>query len=174
MIVDLRLDLMNVLIVGGGREATKRATLMATENCSITVVSPELSDTILDMAGSGQITTIQERADVSIVGQMQPDVVVAATDDATLNQSLVDEARRYNALGYSSSNTQHSDYAHLAQAEFGGVIKVAVSTGGRSPVVAKIIRDEIQKMLGSIITPQILQDVEEDGQERLSRMTRSV
>jgi siroheme synthase-like protein len=167
MIVDLRLDSKRVLVVGGGREATKRVTAMGKENCAITVVSPVLSDVILEMAESGRITAVRERAGVSIVERMHPDVVVAATDDHPLNRSLVTEARRRRILGYSSSDPQCSDYAHLAQAEFDGAVRVAVSTGGKSPAAAKIIRDEIRRAMGGIITPRLLQNIEERGRERM-------
>ena len=168
MIVDLRLDSKRVLVVGGGREATKRVAAMAEESCSITVVSPVLSDAILWMAGSGRVTAVRERADASVVARVHPDVVVAATDDHPLNRSLVAEARRRRILGYSSSDPQCSDYAHLAQAEFGEVVRVAVSTGGRSPAAAKLIRDEIRRAMEGVITPSLLQDIESRGRERTS------
>lgn len=168
MIVDLRLDSKRVLVVGGGREATKRVAAMAGESCSITVVSPVLSDAILGMAESGRVTAVRERADASVVARVHPDVVVAATDDHPLNRSLVAEARRRRILGYSSSDPQCSDYAHLAQAEFGGVVRVAVSTGGRSPAAAKLIRDEIRRAMEGVITPSLLQDIESRGRERTS------
>ena len=168
MIVDLRLDSKRVLVVGGGREATKRVAAMAGEDCTITVVSPVLSDAILGMAESGRITAVRERADASVVERMRPDVVVATTDDRPLNRSLVAEARRRRILGYSSSDPQCSDFAHLAQAEFGGMVRVAVSTGGRSPAAAKLIRDEIRRAMEGVITPSLLQDIEFRGRERAS------
>ena len=168
MIVDLRLDSKRVLVVGGGREATKRVAAMAGEDCTITVVSPALSDAILGMADSGRITAVRERADASVVERMRPDVVVAATDDHPLNRSLMAEARHRRILGYSSSDPQCSDFAHLAQAEFGGMVRVAVSTGGRSPAAAKLIRDEIRRAMEGVVTPRLLQDIESRGRERSS------
>lgn len=169
MIVDLRLGFRKVLVVGGGREATKKITSMAAEGCAITVVSPVISDTIADMAISGCVSVIQESADVAIVERIRPDMVVAATDDHLLNRALVIEAHRHRMLGYSSSDPEDSDYAHMAQTAFGDVVKVAVSTGGRSPAAAKRIRDEIKSVLTGIITPQMLQDIEAQGAERASR-----
>ena len=168
MIVDLRLDSKRILVVGGGREAAKRVAAMVREDCSITVVSPIVSETISDMARSGRITLMQERADASILERTHPDMVVAATDDHSLNRALVAEARRLRVLGYSSSDPQYSDYANLAQAEFGGMVRVAVSTGGRSPAMAKRIRDDIRSILARTITPQMLSEIEALGAERTS------
>ena len=169
MIVDLRLDSKRILVVGGGREATKRVAAMVRENCSITVVSPAVSEAISETARSGRIAVIHDRADASILGRMRPDIVVAATDDRSLNRSLMDEARRLRVLGYSSSDPQRSDYANLAQAEFGGMVRVAVSTGGRSPAMAGRIRDDIRNMMARTITPQMLREIEALGAERASR-----
>ena len=169
MIVDLRLDSKRILVAGGGREAAKRVAAMAGENCSITVVSPSTSEEIEEMARSGRITLIRESADISTLDRVQPDMVVAATDDHIMNRALVVEARRFRILGYSASDPQYSDYANLAQTEFGGMVRVAVSTGGRSPAAAKRIRDDIRDMLAETITPRMLQELEASGTERRSR-----
>lgn len=169
MIVDLRLDSKRILVVGGGREATKRVAAMAREDCAITVVSPVISETISEMARSGRITVIPDSADASILGRIHPDMVVAATDDRALNRALMAEAHRLRIWGYSSSDPQYSDYANLAQAEFGGMVRVAVSTGGRSPAMAGRIRDDIRNMLTRTITPQMLREIEALGAERTSR-----
>lgn len=169
MIVDLRLDSKRILVVGGGREAAKRVAAMAVEDCSITVVSPVVSEAISKMAVSGRITVIHDKADASILERTGPDMVVAATDDHALNRALMLEARRLRVPGYSSSDPQYSDYANLAQAEFGGMVRVAVSTGGRSPAMARRIRDEIKNTLAHTITPRMLREIEEMGAERASR-----
>ena len=169
MIVDLRLNSKRILVVGGGREAAKRVASMMQEDCSITVVSPVISEAISDMARSGRITLVHERADTFILERTQPDMVVAATDDHSLNRTLMAEAHRLRVLCYSSSDPQYSDYANLAQAEFGGMVRVAVSTGGRSPAMAKRIRDDIRNILAHTITPQMLSEIETLGAERTTR-----
>ncbi len=168
MIVDLRLGSRNALVVGGGREATKRVAALAEEGCAITVVSPDISDAITEMAGGGRVTVVREAADTSILKRMDPDLVVAATDDHPLNRALMAEARRLRILRYSSSDPPCSDYAHLAQAEFGGMVRIAVSTGGRSPAAAMRIRDIVRRVMDDAITPRMLQDIERSGSERMA------
>lgn len=155
----------NILVVGGGREATKRIAALTMEDCSITVVSPDISDDIMDMAKDGHMDVIHEKADISILDRIHPDMVIATTDDHILNRALMAEARRHHMLRYSSSDPLCSDYAHLAQAEFGGLVRVAVSTGGRSPAAAIRIRDQIRTTLNETIT-QMLHDIEMSGAER--------
>ena len=169
MIVDLRLGSRKALVVGGGREATKRVAALAKEGCAVTVVSPDISDAITEMAGRGRVAVVREAADISILERMGPDLVVAATDDHPLNRALMAEARRRRMLRYSSSDPPCSDYAHLAQAEFGGLVRIAVSTGGRSPAAAMRIRDIVRGVLDDAITPQMLQDIETSGSERTAK-----
>lgn len=165
--MDLRLDSRSVLVVGGGREATKRIRMMAPEGCRITVASPRLSREIEEMAGSGSISV--RRGTVSgdrILEEVRPDMLVAATDDGTLNRRLVESARARGIIAYSSSDPAYSDYSHLAIAEFGETVKVAVSTGGRSPTIAKAIRDEARRALDGVVTDGMLEEIRVQGEAR--------
>ena len=160
MIVDLRLNSRSVLVVGGGGEATKRVSMMASEGCSITVASPAFSEAILEMAERGQVALRQEAVrDDAILDEVRPDVVVAATDDHRLNRVLASSARERGMIAYSSSDPGISDYAHLATMEFGGTVRVAVSTGGRSPIMARVIRDRAREALSGIVTDEVLDQI---------------
>lgn len=165
--MDLRLDSRSVLVVGGGREATKRARMMAPEGCRMMVASPEISAEIEEMAGSGSISVRRGPvSDDSILEEVRPNMLVAATDDSALNRMLVKSARARGIIAYSSSDPAYSDYSHLAIAEFGGTVKVAVSTGGRSPAIAKTIRDEAKRALDGVVTDGMLKEIRVQGRTR--------
>ena len=165
--MDLRLDSRSVLVVGGGREATKRIRMMAPEGCRITVASPELSGEIEEMASSDSISIRHGAVSGdSILEEVRPDMLVAATDDGTLNRRLVESARARGIIAYSSSDPAYSDYSHLAIAEFGGTVKVAVSTGGRSPTIARAIRDEARVALEGVVTDGMLEEIRVQGEAR--------
>lgn len=167
--MDLRLDSRSVLVVGGGREATKRVRMMAPEGCRITVASPEISGEIEKMAGKGNISVRRGMVSgYSILEEVRPDILVAATDDGTLNRRLVESARARGIIAYSSSDPAYSDYSHLAIAEFGGTVKVAVSTGGRSPTIARAIRDEARVALEGMVTDGMLEEIRVQGEARAS------
>lgn len=161
MMVDLRLDSKSVLVVGGGREATRRIAMMAPEGCRITVASPEFSNDILDMARRGRIHILRGRVrDGTILDDIQPDILVAATDDHSLNRSLVYVARESGITSYSASDPDISDYSHVAMMEFGGgAIRMGISTGGKSPLMAKHIRDAARPILAGVISGDILERV---------------
>ena len=160
MIVDLRLNSRSVLVVGGGGEATKRVGMMISEGCSITVASPAFSEAILEMAERDQVALRRGAVrDDAILDEVRPDMVVAATDDHHLNRILVSSARTRGMIAYSASDPGISDYAHLATMEFGETVRVAVSTGGRSPIMARVIRDRARKALSGIVTDEVLDQI---------------
>lgn len=165
--MDLRLDSRSVLVVGGGREATKRIRMMAPEGCRITVASPEISSEIEEMAGNDMVSVRRGMVSGdSILEEVRPDMLVAATDDGALNRRLVESARARGIIAYSSSDPAYSDYAHLAIAEFGGTVRVAVSTGGRSPTIARAIRDEARRALDGVVTDVLLEEIKVQGEAR--------
>ena len=153
MMVNLVLNSKLVLVVGGGAQATKRVLMMLPEGCRIVVASPECSDDLLQLARQGRLTLVRHTIhDESILDEIRPDILVAATNNHTLNRLLVRLARMRHILSYSASDPGHSDYAHVAVASMNGV-RVAVSTGGASPAAARAIRDDIvQVMAGRIET----------------------
>ena len=147
MIVDLRLAGKRALVVGGGAEALRRASQLLREGCEVSVVARSACPGIARLAGEGRIA-LERRAvrDARLVAGRSPDVVIAATSDAGLNGRLVGAARRRRILAYRSDSAAGSDFAHLAVAE-AGPVRVAVSTGGRSPAMARRIRGRIAAAL---------------------------
>lgn len=161
MIVDLRIDSKHVLILGGGKQAAKRFFAMAQEGCTITLVSPVISEDIMRASRSGRADVRTMEADITILDDVKPDIVVAATDNAPLNREIMAGAKERGIVRYSASDPDSSDYAHLATTEFDGVVRVAVSTGGRSPAMARKIRDNIRENIASVVTPDILSAIRE-------------
>ncbi|HSV49989.1 MAG TPA: bifunctional precorrin-2 dehydrogenase/sirohydrochlorin ferrochelatase, partial [Candidatus Acidoferrales bacterium] len=85
----------------------------------------------------------------------KPDLLLAATDNSKLNLELVKAAKMYNSIVYAVDNPAISDFILPAVAHIGDV-KVAVSTGGKSPAMAHVLRERIEKL----ITPQDLLEIE--------------
>lgn len=148
MIVDLLLEGKAVLVIGGGVQATRRVTDMIREGCSITVVSEQFTDIIANMASDGRIVVLSRSIlDDTILDEIHPDIVVATTDDDTLNSIIVRGGKERGMISYSASNAQESDYHHLAVADINDTFKIAISTGGASPAAARAVRDYICTIL---------------------------
>ena len=66
----------------------------------------------------------------------KPDVLLAVTNDSKLNLKLVKAAKAWGCMVYAVDNPALSDFILPAVAQVGDV-KVAVSTGGKSPAMAQ-------------------------------------
>lgn len=85
----------------------------------------------------------------------KPDMLLAATNNSMLNFQLVKAAKKIGCLVYAVDNPAVSDFILPAIAKVGD-IKVAVSTGGKSPAMAHVLRERIEK----VVTPQDLLEIE--------------
>jgi precorrin-2 dehydrogenase/sirohydrochlorin ferrochelatase len=74
------------------------------------------------------------------------DVLVAVTNDHDLNRGLVRCAKAAGCMVYAIDNPAISDFMFPAIAKIGEV-KIAVSTSGKSPTMARVLRQRIEKMI---------------------------
>ena len=95
----------------------------------------------------------------------KPDILLAATNDSKLNLKLVQAAKEWGCMVYAVDNPALSDFILPAMAQIGDV-KVAVSTGGKSPVMARVLRERIEEL----ITAQDLLEI--DLQDELRRILK--
>ncbi|MFQ6075811.1 MAG: bifunctional precorrin-2 dehydrogenase/sirohydrochlorin ferrochelatase [Candidatus Bathyarchaeia archaeon] len=142
MLIDLNLAGRTVLVVGGGSVGERKAVKF-TESCSkVLVVSEDFTEGLEEM-GRGGLTTLI-RADIVneslLVGRLisNSSLVVAATDDHELNESIIKEARKQGTPACAVDNPSISDFTMPATATVGD-IRIAVSTGGKSPAMAKVL-----------------------------------
>ena len=139
----LFLDLRNndCLVVGGGGVALRKIELLLKAGARVTVVAPECGDRVRKLADAGRIDLVLRRyASGDETGRA---LVVAATNDATGDQQIYEDCRAAGVL----VNTV--DATALSSAIFPSIVDrdpvlVAVSTGGRSPTLARVVRSWLE------------------------------
>ena len=82
----------SVLVVGGGKVATRRVQSLLQFCFRVTVVSPKLSDELRGLAETGDIEHIQDRFSPGHLAGM--DMVCACTDDRKVNQQIGEACRQ--------------------------------------------------------------------------------
>jgi precorrin-2 dehydrogenase/sirohydrochlorin ferrochelatase len=168
MIMDFNFKGKRVLVIGGGKEATRKVEALLGQECGLDVVAEKFSEEILIWGEQNKATLWPERVVDGRILQRFPDLflVMAATDDLNLNRTITEAARALGCMVYSSDDPEHSDFSLPSLIDLHGVVRVAVSTGGKSPLMAARLRRKIEPLLQSAI------GAEDFGQIRLQEIIR--
>jgi len=142
--VTLGLERRSCLVVGGGVTAEGKVTGLLEAGARVTVISPTLSRGLAALAGDGHFRW-QPREFVGGDTEGFWMVMVAAGDGA-VNRAVADEARRRGALVNGADDPECCDFVLPALLRR-GPLTVAVSTGGASPTMARLVRDELDATL---------------------------
>lgn len=153
------------MIVGGGTEAHRKLQSMLNANAKIWVISREFCTEIQQLGTEKQVALLKTgiRDAQAFVDSLNPKpyILLAATNDPNLNTQLVKAAKYYGCMVYSIDNPDQSDFILPAVAHVGDV-KIAVSTSGKSPAMAHVLRERIE----NLITKQDLHEIELQAKAR--------
>jgi siroheme synthase-like protein len=138
------------LIVGGGNVGTRKARALRRAGAAVTIVSPTLTAQLAGEAEAGHVRWVAEAFRAEHLGEAL--LVVAATNDQTVNAAVVREAARRGALVCDASSAERSQVIFAACLEAQG-FTVAVFTDGRDPALAARTRDRIAALLGDDVPP---------------------
>ncbi len=129
-----------VLVVGGGRVASRKARSFLSASARVTVVAPRLSSSF--PAGIRHLRRRYRRADLA-----GKSLAVAATDNPTLNATVARDASTAGVLVNVVDDPGRCDY-HVPALFRRGHLAIAISTGGSSPALARRIRRELAQAYG--------------------------
>ena len=133
---------LQILLIGGGYVATEKIhfLLKSSPNSQVTVVAREFSEDFKKeiQPFSAQIKTI-ERAFLEEDFE-QKDLVICAIDDKQKSAEIYALAKRRHLLINVADNPPLCDF-YLGGIVTKGNLKIAISTNGKSPTLAKRIRE---------------------------------
>ena len=160
MIIDLDIHDKTIVIVGGGDEAVKRCRSLQGQGSNIILVSDTWSPILAEMYDLGQITIIQHKvSDPQYILDLNPDMVLATTDDHNLNHTIIKYAKEHKILSYSSDDHTMSDFANPSKININDVVKFAIFTSGQSPIISKRLRMRIEPVLRDMITDEDINQI---------------
>lgn len=159
MLIDLKLGGKTVMVIGGGAEAYRKVQGFLDSGATIWVISKDFTSEVIQLRDAHKVALLKtEIKDVkAFIDSLnpKPDVLLAATDNSKLNLELVKAAKTYGSTVYSVDNPAVSDFVLPAVAHVGDV-KIAISTSGKSPAMAHVLRERIEKL----VTQQDLLEIE--------------
>jgi siroheme synthase-like protein len=164
--VVLNLTGRSCLVVGGGAVAQRKVSALVEAGARVTIVSPSLAPPLLRLANEAPLRwRPREYAAGDVAGFM---LVMVATDDRAVNAAVAAECRERGIWVNCADDPEHCDFM-LPSVLRRGAVTVAVSTGGQSPTMARLVRDEVDALLPLDVAPltDVLADVRhalrEDG-----------
>jgi precorrin-2 dehydrogenase / sirohydrochlorin ferrochelatase len=157
MLIDLDLKQKSALVLGGGSEAELKAVKLIDAGASTTVVARRFTRGLRALSQSGGIRLIEEdpRGAEVLVRELRPKVLFICTGEPMLDEDLAALGRSLGILVCVVDSPQLNDFNMPALAKV-GTLRIAISTGGKSPAMAKMLRKRVEKM----IRPEDLLQVE--------------
>ena len=155
MLIDIVLAGEQTLIVGEGKEPEYKASKLLDAKARITVVGESFTDGLRRMASKsdGQVSLISVKPTreivLKVVRERDPKVVFISTGNPRVDEELSEAVRAtYGraALICVVDEPRLNDFNMPAIAMIGD-IRVGVSTGGRSPAMAAVLRGKIEKVV---------------------------
>jgi len=139
----ISLDMSNrpCLVIGGGAVAARKAEALLDVGALVTVISPKLTEQLSSRVGKGKIDHIaREYQNGDLDGYA---IVFVATDNNDVNKAVAQEGRSRRIWVNAADDPENCDFI-LPSVLRRGDLTVAVGTGGASPALAKVIREDLE------------------------------
>ena len=175
MIVDLNLIGKRALVIGGGNESSRKIEALLSQQCKIFVVAEKAEQSIKNYADEGKILLdLRKIENVDFLNDYkQLDLILATTDDPDINREiLVVGKKKYGCYVYAADDPQVSDFSHPSVININDTVQVAISTGGRSPLIGKSIRQDLEPLIKKSISDLILMQI--NLQDQLRSMSKKM
>ncbi|MDW0256889.1 MAG: bifunctional precorrin-2 dehydrogenase/sirohydrochlorin ferrochelatase [Nitrososphaeraceae archaeon] len=161
MIVDLNVNNKKAVVIGGGTEGLRKVHGLLDQGCEITVITSRLNKELRSMSHDRKIKLIKRRIKDATVLDKFNDIflILAATDDRQLNRKLVEKGRTMGAFVYAADDPLMSDFSYTSLVNIEGLVQVAISTSGKSPIMARKIRMKAERMLNKVISESDISNI---------------
>jgi precorrin-2 dehydrogenase/sirohydrochlorin ferrochelatase len=133
------------LVVGGGEIGERKTHALLDCGARVTIVSPSVTTRLAALAASGRL--VHRARPFRRSDPRGCALAVAATGDPRVDRVVAAAARRWRALVNVVDRPQHCDFIVPAVLRR-GELQIAVSTGGRSPAIAREIRRRLERFFG--------------------------
>ena len=143
----LKLEQLSLLIVGGGYVGNEKLTavLQNSPKANIKLVAASISEEVKDLAKNYPNVILIERP-------YQPDdingsdIVIAALNDSKVSEQVSIDAKQKGKLVNVADKPALCDF-YLSSVVQKGNLKIAISTNGKSPTIAKRLKEFLNETL---------------------------
>jgi uncharacterized protein len=143
----LKLESLSTLIVGGGYVANEKlhAVLKNSPAAKIKMVAILFSDEIKQIAFQcSNVTLIEKKYEVEDIDGV--DIVIVGVNDLDVAKQVTIDCRRKGKLVNAADKPEWCDF-YLSSVVQKGNLKIAISTNGKSPTIAKRLKEVLKDCL---------------------------
>ncbi|NQW37477.1 MAG: bifunctional precorrin-2 dehydrogenase/sirohydrochlorin ferrochelatase [Flavobacteriales bacterium] len=142
----LKVSQLNILIVGGGKVACEKLAflLKSSPNANVLVLSVDFDKSILELAKTHTVSLVKAQYSKSALKNKQ--IVIAATNNREINKQIYTDAKAENILINVADTPELCDF-YLGGIVTKGHVKIAISTNGKSPTLAKRLRQFFEEVI---------------------------
>ncbi|MDT2523903.1 precorrin-2 dehydrogenase/sirohydrochlorin ferrochelatase family protein [Enterococcus raffinosus] len=133
----------SVLVVGGGKIATRKVCGLIEAGAKPTVISPKFSDRLLTEKKNGTVVLRERSFQYGDTNGFQ--VVFICTDNKAVNQAILNETTPRQLVNDTTnqSNSNFFNMALIKEKDFG----IALTTKGNNPGKTKALKQKLQSLL---------------------------
>lgn len=142
--VFLNLTNKNCLVVGGGKVAERKVLSLIESKARVTVIGPKLSKNILDLSRKYHVRIIKRNYQKGDIKGFF--LAIAATDSGLTNSLITKEAAKYKILCNVVDDPKKCNF-FVPSSFYKKDLKIAISTNGKSPALAKKLKEEIKNLI---------------------------
>ena len=132
------------LVVGGGDIAARKAGLLLKAQASVIVVAPKVSASMKALIDNDKVTWLNTVFSAEVLTDTV--LVIAATDDEAVNQAVYQQAKSKNILVNVADSPELCDFILPSILDRSPIV-VAVSSGGKSPILARQLRARLETLI---------------------------
>ncbi|MGB5426714.1 MAG: siroheme synthase CysG [Gammaproteobacteria bacterium] len=163
----LKIEDRKCLVVGGGKVAARKVTLLKRAGAHITVVSPQLCDEMHALLEQDTVTHVAREFHDEDIRECV--LVIAATDVKAVNRRVSELA---NAQRIPVNAVDSPDLCSFIVPSMidRSPVQIAVSTGGASPVLARLLRSRLESFIPAAYgrLAQLVDDYRERVKQRFT------
>lgn len=133
------------VVIGGGEIAERKVNTLIACEAKVTVISPEVTAGLKALSAKKKISYLQKEYEASDLEQAF--LVIVATNQTEINAQIYRDASRKNLLINVVDSPRYCNFIVPALVKRGDLL-LSISTSGKSPALAKKIREKLESEFG--------------------------
>lgn len=142
----IEFDGKKIAVIGGGNVGTARAKKFLEAGAEVTIFSLNFTEELLNLSEKGKVRIIRKNVEDLDHELSDFHLVVVAIEEKKYNKKFQELAKKYKFLLNLANEASETEVVVPFEGEKDG-IRFAVTTEGKSGVVARMVRDKFQKLL---------------------------